>query len=249
MTSPRRACRPRPRHPFPDRRRRGTAIAAGFTLGRSRLASRGVLVAFLLALSLAMAGATIERSVGAAGAVDRALAGTFGLVVPLLSFWIARVAAGRARLADAAWPAARFGLPRRDVALGIMLAAALAAAALSALSAVAAVLVAHSPSAPPLVRDVVRSAWIAALAAFAYVGWFSFGSTFLRRGGGAVVVLILDFLVGGSTGMARRDPPARQRREPPRRRGAGGLTQPASTAILLASAVAFSLAAALRSGE
>ena len=74
-------------------------------------------------------------------------------------------------------------------------------AGLGALMAAASTLVAHGPADPPLARDALTCAWVGALTAAAYAGWFSFGATFFARGRGRWVPLVLDFALGASTGV------------------------------------------------
>jgi hypothetical protein len=177
-----------------------TAVALGFAAGKARILRRPTALSALLGMALVVASAIIERRAGSAGAVDRVLAGTFHLIIPLVCFGVAAEASGRERLADAVWPLARLGIARRDVALGTVAAAALASAALSAFFAAASVVLAHAPGGAPLVTDMLLSAWIGALTAAAYSGWFMLGATFLPRGRGRFLVLAADFLVGGSSG-------------------------------------------------
>src|SRR5690349_13659473 len=207
---------PPPRDTLPGRRRAAigplqlgiqpavnlaSALSIGLAAGRERLARRPTLLSALLGLALAIVGALIELNAGTAGAVDRALLGTFRLVIPLVSFGIAIEAAGRGNLRDGVWPIARYGVARRGVALGVIAAAVLAAAALAVIFAISTVVLAHAASSPPLLRDAFQSAWIAALTAGAYTAWFSLGATFGRRGGGRWIPLVTDFLVGSSTGL------------------------------------------------
>lgn len=226
------------------------AVQLGFRMASRRLAARRTLLALALGLALALTGAAVEVSVGAAGAVDRALLATFRLVLPLVAFALCADAADRDRLRDAAWPAARFGASRSAVALGLVTAAALACAAAGALLAVAVVVAAHRPDvAAPLAHDALVSAWIGALAGAAYAGWYSLGATFFRRGRGRLVPLAADLFLGGSLGIAGALLP----------RGnavnlIGGpapldLAQPSSAAWLALSAVILGLAAALRCRE
>jgi hypothetical protein len=166
-----------------------------------RLRDRRTAGALLLAFALAVAGAWIEVDAGSLGAVDRALAGTFRLIVPLLTLALVTRVATRDGLVAGAFPLARYGLPRHAVALGLTGSAALVAAVASAFLAGATVVFAHSSAAPPLAGDMLLSAWIGAVTALAYAAWIALGTTFFRgRGGWAPV--IADFLVGGSTGLA-----------------------------------------------
>lgn len=175
-------------------------LLLGARLGLERLRDRRTAAALFLALALAVSGAWIEVEAGSLGAVDRALAGTFRLVVPLLTLALVTRAASREGIAAGAFPLARYGLPRFAVTLGLAAGAALVAALASAVLAAVTVAFAHSAAAPPLLRDMLLSAWIAAVTALAYTAWIALGTTFLRgRGGWAPV--IADFLVGGSTGL------------------------------------------------
>jgi hypothetical protein len=183
----------------------GTSTAVGFSVGfavgRERLRRRRVALAALLGAALVAAGALVERRAGALFAVDRALLGTFRLVIPLVSFGIATEAAGRGTLSEGALPVARFGAPGRAVALGLVASGTLAASVLGALFATGSVALARAPGAPPFFGDAITSAWIGALTAAAYVAWFSLGSTFLRHGRGRFIPLVVDFLFGGSAGV------------------------------------------------
>ena len=221
----------------------------GLALSARRLLRRRALAALGLGAALVLTSALIEVSVTSAAAVDRALTATFRLVIPLVTFALAAEASDRDHLRDAAWPAARFGLGRGAVALGLTAASLLATAAAGALLAVIAVIAAHTPAAPPLARDALTSAWIGALAGAAYGGWYALGGTFLRRGQGRLAPLLADLFLGGSTGLLGALLP----------RGnalnlIGGpaplhLAQPSSAWILAATALALALAAALRARD
>lgn len=178
---------------------RGAVLGA--RLGFERLRDRRTGIAVLLAAALALASAFIERGAGSLGAVDRALGGTFRLLIPLLTLALVSRVASRDGLAAGTYPLARYGLPRFAVALGVAASAALAAAAAGAVLAALTVVFAHSPAAPPLVRDLLLSAWIAVATALAYAGWIAFGATFFR-GRGRWVPVVADFLIGGSSGLA-----------------------------------------------
>lgn len=176
-------------------------LLLGARLGTERLRDRRTAGALLLAFALAVAGAFIEVGAGSLGAVDRALAATFRLVVPLLTLALVTRAASREGLVAGTYPLARYGVPRFAVALGLVASAALAAAAAAAVLAASTVLFAHSAAAPPLLGDMLLSAWIGAVTAVAYAAWIALGTTFFRGRGGWIPV-IADFLVGGSAGLA-----------------------------------------------
>ncbi|MRG91241.1 hypothetical protein [Polyangium spumosum] len=224
-------------------------LSLGAAMGARRLAGRGVVLTALLALALALAGGLIERRVTTAGAVDRSLAATFRLVVPLFCFALAARACDRSSLRDAAWPVARYGAARRDVALGIGVALVLVSAVSGALLALVAVASAQSPSAPPFARDAFTSGWIGALVGAAYAGWFSFGATFFERGRGRVVPLVLDFLFGSGAGLFAALLPRAHGRGLLGGEGPLGLSQPHGSIALLLMATLLPVAAALRCRE
>jgi hypothetical protein len=225
------------------------AVRLGFAMARARLWRRPPLLTAVLGAALVVVAALVERRVGSAGAVDRTLTATFNLVIPLATFGLAAEACGRGNLREGVWSAARHGVARRDVALGAVLAAALASGALAALYAVLAVAVAHAPGNPPFATDALTSAWVAALAAAAYTGWFALGSTFGRRGGGRWLVLLADFLIGGGVGLAGAILPRANAASLLGGTAPLGLPQAGSSAILLAAALVLTGLAALRCRE
>lgn len=223
------------------------SILFGVGMAKHRLLRRRGALLALLALALTVSGAVVERRFGSAGAVDRALESTFRLVIPLLTFALVAESSERSRLREAAWPAARYGALHRDVVLGIVAAAAFASTASGALLAALSVILAHTPSAPPLFADALLSAWIGAITALAYTGWFALGATFLKQGRGRFIPLIIDFVIGGSAGIAGAVFPRGNAGNllggpPPLR-----LPQQASTAILIVSGAALCGLAVLRS--
>jgi len=223
-------------------------ITVGFAIARAKILRRPTALSAVVGAALVVVAAIIERRVGSAGAVDRTLAATFNVVVPLAAFAVAAEASGRQNLRDAVWPAARYGLARRDVALGAAAAGLLASAALGAFFAALAVATAHGEGNPPLARDLFTSGWIAALASAAYTGWFMVGATFGRRGGGRWVPLLLDFAIGGTAGVAGAILPRAHAVSLLGGAAPLGMTQTSSSAALVASAALLALAAALRCG-
>jgi hypothetical protein len=176
-------------------------VLLGARLGLSRLRHRRAAGALLLATALVIAGAWIELAAGSLGAVDRALAGTFRLVIPLLSLALASRAASREGLGPGSYPLARFGVPRFAVALGVAASAALAASVAAGVLAALTAVLAHSPSAPPLFHDALMSGWIGMVTALAYAGWVVLGGTFWR-GRGRWIPIVADYLLGAGAGLA-----------------------------------------------
>ena len=225
-----------------------TGLIAGARIGLGRGLRLQALGWALLALCLVALGAFAERRAGLLGAANRALTGSaFGLVIPLYLFATATTVLGGARLDHAASPIARFGHPRRRVALGLVLGTMLLGGLAAAVLGATAALVAHDPSAPPTATDALTAAWIGALTGCAYGGLFALGSTFGARGGGRIVALLLDFLLGSTSGAAALFFPRAHAQnllgaEPPLQL----LTQPTSTACLAVLAVVLPAIALLR---
>lgn len=225
------------------------AIGVGFAAARARLLRRPAALSALLGAALVVVSGLVEHRAGSSGAADRALSATFRLVIPLVCFGLAAEATGRGNLRDGAWPAARYGARCRDVALGSIASAVLFSAVLSALFAVLAVLVAGGGGALSTGYDAFTSAWIAALTAAAYVGWFSLGATFGKRGGGRWVPLVADFVLGGGAGFSGAILPRGHALNLLGIAAPMGLPQGASSAILAGSAVVLCLLAAVRCRE
>lgn len=229
------------------------ASAMSATLAGARVAARRMMrpPAYLVALVAVGVSATsglVERGASSLEAPDRALSVVLRLVVPLCAFAFGSLVTGRERFAEATWPIARFGVPRAQVALGMMLITALSAALLGATCSTAALAVAYGGSAG-LMPDAATSAWIAALAAAAYVGWFSFGGCFLRRGRGRWLVLVADFTFGGGTGVFAVLWPRGHVRSLAGGEAVVELAQASSSVLLGAVAVTMAILAAMRVGR
>lgn len=226
------------------------AVGLGFAIGWGRILRRSGILAVGLGLALAVAGGIIERRLTLAGATDRALAGTFRLLIPLVSYAMVAQATERSRLRDSVWPVARYGVSRASSALGVAAAGLCASMAASALFALVSVMTAYSRVSPPLALDAWQGMWIGAITAGAYAGWFAFGATFFSRGGGRLVPLVADFLIGATTSVAAAAlPHAHARNLLGSAFGPAGLTQRGSSAVLCVMAIALCLAAAVRSRE
>jgi hypothetical protein len=160
---------------------------------------RQLVLLALLASSVAFALSVVEREAQPLGAVDRALDATFHWIVPLVCFAVAGVGGGRHRLTDTVWGAARFGLPRRALILGLVAAMGAVAAVVNVL--VAELVVVTSMSGPEAWgSDLWACFWIAVLGSAAYLGWFAVAAQIFRSSVGRWLVLGLDFFLGGGTG-------------------------------------------------
>lgn len=169
------------------------------TLARIRRTRRGVLT--ILGWSLiALAGAFIARA-GDANGADRALRGSFGVVVaPLLAYGIVSAALGGRGLKSSIRGFIAIGsTPSRAAQATVLTSMAVSAIASGVLAALVCV-VAHGPTDPPLLRDLPASFGVAFLGGMAYAAYFGAGSA---MGSGAMrgVFLALDFLLGLPAGL------------------------------------------------
>lgn len=174
-------------------------FAAGLRLGPARLFRRPLLWIGLLGAAVALALSVIERGAMPHGALDRTLEAVFRWVVPLISFAVVGLATGPRRLGESVWCTARFGLSRRQLAVGLLLTAMLAAVLL-ALVAVELCVATAGSSALGLSGELWTSGWIAALGGGCYVAFFGAGAAFLRFGRGRWVLLGADFVLGEGSG-------------------------------------------------
>ncbi len=219
---------------------------AGWRAGVDRAFAIRSLGVALATLGLVAIVSIAEKRGGLYGAANRALEGeVFGLILPLALLWASRRVLEPTRLDTAAMSLARFGPSRRLVALGLIAASVAIGAAFAAIAAASTALLAHDPTAPSAALDVFTCAWIGALTAAAYAALYAAGATFGARGGGRFWALGLDFVVGGTGGVAALFVPRGHAKnllggEPPLL-----LSQPASAALLVVIAVAFT-ALALR---
>lgn len=164
------------------------------TLARLRRTRRGVLS--ILGWSLiALTGALIARIDGANGA-DRALRGTFGIVVlPLLSYGIVGAAlGGRGLYASIRGFVALGSAPARAARATVLTSMVVSAIACGVVAALVCA-VAHGPADPPLLRDLPASFGVAFLGGAAYAAYFGAGSA-IGIGAMRGVFLALDFVLG-----------------------------------------------------
>jgi len=173
-------------------------VSLGVALGAGRLARRTLVIG---AGALAVTGLVVlvQRTTSQSGGVEQALHLSFSWIIPLLCLAVVTAGVGQRSLREMTWSAARFGVPRQAVAFGIALAISVACVVPAVLCALVSVIGAHTPNETiPLGRDMVTCGWIAALGAWAYAAWLSFGATFGSKGGGRGWVIALDFVLGSA---------------------------------------------------
>jgi len=226
-----------------------TGVRLGFVSAARRLQSGATWLLVALSVALVISGGIIERHVTTWGAVDRSLAATFRLVVPLYCFAVVAAAVQRVGLREATWSVARFGPARRDVALGIVLASVAVSMLGGVFLSVCAVLCAYGPSARPLASELFTSGWIGGLVAAAYAAWFALGSTFFDRGRGRWIPLVFDFFLGSGSGAIAAVFPRSHARGLLGDVGPTQFSQPQSSVALFVMFVVLSLLAALRSRD
>ena len=198
--------------------------------------------------ALAVLSAVVLRRDGAStSSTAGALEVIFGqLALPLLAFTIVGAVLGGDGLARAARPFVAFGAPPPKMALAIAGVAVVATALVAGVLGATVAALAHGASDPPLARDALTSAWVAALGGGAYAALFVFGASFGKRGGGRAVALVLDWVLGSGTGAAGMPTPRAHVRSLLGGDAVMGLSGRASAVILVAIVVLFSALAVAR---
>ncbi|MDP9152364.1 MAG: hypothetical protein M3O36_20755, partial [Myxococcota bacterium] len=94
--------------------------------------------------------------------------------------------------------------------------------------------------------DALASAYAGALGGAAYAGWFFMGASFGKRGGGRPMLLVLDWVLGASGGFAALITPRAHLRNVLGGAAPLAMSGQASSASLVAIAVACALLAVSR---
>lgn len=151
--------------------------------------------------ALAVVAAYVTRGRGSAHGADHVLLGAFGgIALPLLVYGVVSATLGGDGLARSGASLVAFGAPPARVATVSVLVTALASAVLGAALAAAVAFVAHGSGDPPVVRDILTSAWIGGLGGAAYAAMFTLGACFGKRGAGRSAVLVVDWIFGSGYG-------------------------------------------------
>lgn len=158
------------------------------------LSFTGILVAATLAIVVAF----VERRLGP-GAVDRTLTGvTFGLALPLASLGIVSRTCRTLRLDHSFLELGRHGADRRGLAIGQTAAAVAVCSLIGTFLGVVSVLAARGVQDPRLLGDIWATATVGACAGAAYACWFIAASRLGKHGVGRTVFLVLDWTLGSS---------------------------------------------------
>jgi hypothetical protein len=168
-----------------------TAVRLGWLASLRELATRRAAIALLFALSLALVLGSIERRVGSAGALERALVPTLRLLLPVTSLAVVRSALGGERPDRAAWAIARWGASPSLVMVGWGL-GAMAASAIAGVALALAPLVTAGAARGALGSELLALAPLGALAGAAYASVFLAAATVGPRA--PTVLLALDAL-------------------------------------------------------
>ncbi len=232
----------------PRRPSAGAAIFAGARLARQRLPLRALVPIAVLALAFSAAIAVLERAHAPLNAPDRVVDAVLGIVTPLVALALVTLVCGGERLGDALWPLARYGIARRQLALGLILSAIALTVIIVLLVLGLALWIGYGPM-PGLANDALTCAWIAAAGAAAYVAWFAVGASVFRLGRGRWAVLALDLTLGSGLGILAAAWPRAHLRNLVGGAAVMDLPQASSSVALLASAVVLTVVAALLAGD
>jgi len=177
-----------------------------------------------------------------------ALQTAFGaLALPLLAFAVVGVTLGGDGLARSVRSVVAFGAVPARAALAEVLVAVAASALLASVVGILVATLSHGSSDPPLARDVLATAWIAALGGAAYASLFALGASFGARGGGRAWLLALDWMLGASDGSSGILTPRAHVRSLLGGDAVASLSNVASAGMLVLLAVGFAALAVARS--
>jgi len=195
----------------------------------------------------AFAAALLLRRGSPSGSASEALQSVFGaLALPLLAYAVVGAALGGDGLARGARSLVAFGASPTRASLAEVLVAAAASAVLASIVGVLVAVFAHGPSDPPLARDALTTAWIAALGGAAYASFFALGASFGKRGGGRAWFLVLDWVFGASHGIVGIVTPRAHVRSLLGGDAVASCSNAESSVMLVVLAVAFTSAAVAR---
>lgn len=169
----------------------------GPALGMLRLKSPGSVLALGLAEAFVIAAAYFERQSTSVGAADRALSGaTFGVALPVLSLLALERVCDSQRVDHSLEVLARFGVSRRNLALGLLLSVGAVLAGVGAALGISSVIAARSFSDPDLWQDMLATGRIGLVGGAAYAGWFGLASMVGRGGAMRFGAFLLDWALG-----------------------------------------------------
>ena len=159
-------------------------------------------VPIALWVGVAILGAVLVHTRGAAHASDHALLGAYSdIALPLLAYAIVSASLAGDGLVRSGRSLVAFGAHPAKVALGAIAVAVLVSALLAALTGAGVVLLTHGEGDPPLANDLLTTGWASLLGAAAYASWFCLGASFGARGGGRAVFLGIDWILGSGHGV------------------------------------------------
>jgi len=172
----------------------------GVRLARERLRGVAPLLVAVFAAALTYALSAFNRGTDGFEAADGALEGpVFGLIVPILAYFLVERVCDSQRLDHAVDAIARYGADRRHVVVGLLLSSALLLALFSVVLTWLGLFAAHGGFGHDFFSDARASTGVAFLAGAVYVPWFGFASLFGPRGGGRKWALGCDFVLGAGS--------------------------------------------------
>jgi hypothetical protein len=173
-----------------------SAWQAGMLVARRRIACRSVVATLGGAALCVLGSAWLERGRPAVLARADVLRGaTFGLVLPLFTYFlVARVVRG-GPIGSAVQPLGRVGCNRRAAVVSLVFTVAASAAVTGgSLAAVGAWAAAGGG-----LRDLATICWVGGVGGASYAGLFCWGASIGSKGGGKLAMLGLDWLLGVSS--------------------------------------------------
>ena len=173
-----------------------SAWRAGMLVARRRIACRSVLLTLVGAALCVLVSAWLERGRPAVvGRADVLRGATFGLVLPLFTYFLVARVVREVPIGSAVQSLGRAGCNRRAAIVSLVLTVAASAAVAGASLAVLSAWAALGGEA----RDLATICLVGGAGGASYATLFCWGASIGSKGGGKLAVLALDWLLGVSS--------------------------------------------------
>jgi hypothetical protein len=173
-----------------------TAWRAGMLVAGRRIACRSVLLTLIGAVVCVLGSTWLERGRPAVlGRVDVLRGATFGLVLPLFTYFLVARVVREGPIGSAVQALGRVGCNRRTAVVSLVLTVAAAAAGAGASLAILGAWSATGGGA----RTLATIGWVGAAGGASYAALFCWGASIGSKGGGKLAMLGLDWLLGLSS--------------------------------------------------
>ena len=173
-----------------------SAWRAGMLVARRRIACRSVVVTLIGAALCVLGSAGLERGRPAVlGRADVLRGATFGLVLPLFTYFLVARVVREGPIGSAMQSLGRVGCNRRAAVVSLVFTVAASAAVTGASLAAVGAWAATGGG----LRDLATICWVGGAGGASYAALFCWGASVGSKGGGRLATLGLDWLLGVSS--------------------------------------------------